>query len=202
MKLNDTARRHNGFIYSVLVVSGDEGFPEFVRKILPPEHFSPFVCVQSSAQARSKMSCDSFDLVLINTPLRDEFGTELASRVTETDVSGVVIAVKNDMFDEISYCAGKYGVITVAKPVSGQAFTHAADLALATRDRFRRLQSENELLMKRFDEVKTVSRAKCILIEYLKMTENEAHKYIEKQAMDTRHSRGEVAKDIIKAYGR
>ena len=33
------------------------------------------------------------------------------------------------------------------------------------------------------------------------MTENEAHRFIEKQAMDMRLSRREVAESIIRTYG-
>ena len=38
------------------------------------------------------------------------------------------------------------------------------------------------------------------LIEQLRMTESEAHYYIERQAMDMRLSRREVAENIIRSY--
>ena len=41
---------------------------------------------------------------------------------------------------------------------------------------------------------------KWLLIENLKMSESDAHYYIEKQAMDTRLSRREVAQGIIRTY--
>ena len=43
-----------------------------------------------------------------------------------------------------------------------------------------------------------MDRAKCVLIEYLKMTESEAHRFIEKQAMDMRITKREVAERILK----
>ena len=45
-----------------------------------------------------------------------------------------------------------------------------------------------------------MNRAKWLLIECLNMTEAEAHRYIEKQAMDLRISRREAAENIIKTY--
>ena len=45
-----------------------------------------------------------------------------------------------------------------------------------------------------------VDRAKCILIQYLNMTEPQAHRYIEKQAMDLRVSRREIAQGILQTY--
>ena len=42
-----------------------------------------------------------------------------------------------------------------------------------------------------------VDRAKCYLIEKKGYTETDAHRLIEKHAMDTRMSRGEVAQEIL-----
>ena len=42
-----------------------------------------------------------------------------------------------------------------------------------------------------------MDRAKCYLIEHKGCTEADAHRLIEKQAMDTRRSRGEVAREIL-----
>ena len=49
-------------------------------------------------------------------------------------------------------------------------------------------------------EIEEANRAKWHLIECLSMTETEAHRYIEKQAMDLRISKREVAENIIKTY--
>ena len=50
------------------------------------------------------------------------------------------------------------------------------------------------------DEIRVVNRAKWVLIEYLHMNEAQAHRYIEKQAMDMRLTRREVAESLIKTY--
>ena len=39
---------------------------------------------------------------------------------------------------------------------------------------------------------------KCILVEYLRMSEQQAHRYIEKQAMDMRTSKRNIAENILK----
>ena len=43
-------------------------------------------------------------------------------------------------------------------------------------------------------------RAKWLLIERRGMTEAEAHRYIEKEAMDTRLPKREVARDILRTF--
>ena len=51
------------------------------------------------------------------------------------------------------------------------------------------------------NEIRLVNRAKWLLISELNMTEANAHRYIEKQAMDRCVSRRQVAEEIIKTYG-
>ena len=50
------------------------------------------------------------------------------------------------------------------------------------------------------EDLKIVDRAKLLLVTCLNMSEDQAHRYLEKQAMDMRISRVEVAKQVIKTY--
>ncbi len=50
------------------------------------------------------------------------------------------------------------------------------------------------------EEIRLVNRAKWILIDVLGMSENDAHRYIEKQAMDRCVTKAEVARGIISTY--
>ena len=54
--------------------------------------------------------------------------------------------------------------------------------------------------MVRIDEMRIISRAKLALVQYMGLSEPEAHRYIEKQAMDTRSTRREVAEQILAEY--
>ncbi len=49
-------------------------------------------------------------------------------------------------------------------------------------------------------EIRIVNRAKWLLISELKLEEAEAHRYIEKQAMDRCISKRAVSEEIIKTY--
>ena len=45
-----------------------------------------------------------------------------------------------------------------------------------------------------------MDRAKLVLIECLKMSEENAHHYIERQAMNMRCTKAEIAQSIIRTY--
>ena len=48
--------------------------------------------------------------------------------------------------------------------------------------------------------MKIVNRAKSMLMQYLNLTEEQAHRHIQKQAMDLRKTQRAVAEDILKTY--
>ncbi len=49
-------------------------------------------------------------------------------------------------------------------------------------------------------EIRLVNKAKWLLIDKLGMTEPDAHRFIEKRAMDTRTPKREVAQEIIDSF--
>ena len=69
-----------------------------------------------------------------------------------------------------------------------------------TRERLKKLEKKTLSLEEKMQEIRIVNRAKWLLITELKMTETDAHRYIEKQAMDRCVSKKEIAEEIIKTY--
>ncbi len=61
---------------------------------------------------------------------------------------------------------------------------------------------ENEKLRKKLEDERYCGRAKALLIERRQMTEQEAHKYIEREAMNNSASKREIAIRIIRESGR
>ena len=73
-------------------------------------------------------------------------------------------------------------------------------MAVATNNRMMMLKNENIKLRNKMEEIRVVNRAKCVLIELEHLTEAQAHRQIEKQAMDQRMTRKEIAEEILAAY--
>ena len=63
-----------------------------------------------------------------------------------------------------------------------------------------RIEKENAELKTMVEDLKLIDRAKLLLVTCLNMTESQAHRYLEKRAMDLRVSRVEVAKQVIQTY--
>lgn len=186
--------------YSVLIVTASERFTDSIMPLLPMTDYWPVQTASSVAEARRWLADTEFDIVLINTPLPDDFGMHLAIDICTGSGAGVLLLVKNDHYNEIYSKVVRYGVITLSKPTNRQIVAQNLRILCATRERIRQMQAKQATVEEKIKEIRLVNRAKWLLIECLNMTEAEAHRYIEKQAMDLRISRREAAENIIKTY--
>lgn len=186
--------------YSVLMVSGSTKFTSSISAFLPVSDYYPVDTVESVGAARRMLLDRSYDFVIINAPLPDEFGTKLAVDVCNRSDSVALIFVSSDNYESVYTKYTSYGVLTVAKPTSSQTILQYIRVMEAIRERLRQREKKNVSMESRMEEIRLINRAKWLLIENLKMTEDEAHKYIERQAMDTRTSKREIAENIIKTY--
>ena len=166
---------------------------------MPSDDFFPVFRATSAGEAKRILVTDPVDIVIINSPLSDEFGTELALDLSQ-GTAGILLLVKNDYFDQVCYKVENDGILTVAKPGSKQMIYGAIKLLTAMSSKLGKMEKRNRTLQEKMEDIRAVNRAKWLLIENLKMTEKDAHYYIEKQAMDTRLSRKEVAENIIRTY--
>ena len=93
-----------------------------------------------------------------------------------------------------------HGVLVIARPINRHLFHHYLQFTDCFRTRMLRVERENEQLKTMVEDLKVIDRAKLLLVTCLNMSEEQAHRYLEKQAMDLRLSRLEVAKQVIKTY--
>ena len=187
-------------IYSVLVVSSAEKFVKPMLEMLPEKMFDPIMTATDATQARRKLLENDFDIVIVNSPLKDDFGTRLALDICSKSSAGVLLFVKAEHYADITAKVMPYGVLTISKPTSSSMIAQSVQMLCSTRERLRIMEKKNASVDEKIEEIRIVNRAKCLLIEQLKMTESEAHRYIEKQAMDRCVTRRVIAENIILTY--
>ena len=173
---------------------------EMLASFLKTSNSGQFSTAQSGGGARRLIAECDFDLVVINTPLTDEFGDELAAMITEKTLAGVLLIVKNDYADEVAGKVEACGVLVLPKPFTRALFFQQLHLVNASRTRLVSLRRENLKLQRKIEEIKLVDKAKWLLISKNSMDEENAHHYIEKLAMDNRITRGEAAKEVINRF--
>lgn len=186
--------------YSVLVVSSSEKFNDSIDPLLPRSYYSPVTYVSSVGKAQRLLLEQSFDFVIINAPLPDDMGARLAMDVCEKGYSSCLLLLSASLYDEVDSKVSQRGVYTLSKPINQSMFQQAIKWLASSRERMRRFEKKETSVEEKIAEIRTVSRAKLLLVEKKNLTENEAHKYIERKAMNMCLTKLEVAESIIEEY--
>jgi len=185
---------------NVLLVSDSGKDTALYTTFLKAASFHQVIVSKSCGDARKLIQKQDFDLIVVNSPLSDESGESFSRHAAAQGVSQVILLVKSDSFNSVSAACEADGVLTIAKPVDQSLMWGALSLARSIQNRLKRMRTENTQLKQNIEDIRIINRAKLILISALSMTEQEAHRYIEKQAMDIRSSRRFVAEEILKRY--
>ena len=186
--------------YRVLVAGGNEKLCDLISEILPKNEYEFLLPAKTAGEVRRLTMDRSVDLVILNAPLKDEFGVQLAQDLAENNM-GVLLLTGSDVSEQVSYRVEQSGVITLAKPTTKQSLYITLRALTALRSKLLQMEQKTKALQQKVADIHTVNHAKWLLIRHDSMTENEAHRFIEKQAMDMRLSRREVAESIIRTYG-
>lgn len=186
--------------YSVLIVSNQHKFNEALTTMLPPSEYYP-VCISTNiASARRELLSRSYDFVIINAPLPDDPGTRFAIDASNRSDTVVLLLLRAENFEEVNERVISHGVFTLQIPFSAGTIRQGLKWMISARERLRKMATNNLSVEEKMEEIRLVNRAKWILIEQLKMNEADAHRHIEKQAMNRCTSKKEIALSIIKTY--
>ena len=187
-------------IFSILIVSSSAKFNMLTPSLFPISEYWPVDTVPDASAARKKMMERTYDIVVINTPLPDETGTKLATDICSGSSSCVMLLTSKDSYAEINGKLADYGVVVISRPVTVSVISQNLKIMCTTRQRIKQIENRQKSVEQKIDEIQVLNKAKWLLIGYMKMTESEAQHYIEKTAMDTRLSKTDVAKNIIRTY--
>ncbi|MBQ9413195.1 MAG: ANTAR domain-containing protein [Oscillospiraceae bacterium] len=186
--------------YSVLLVSSSEKMNEVVTSLLPVTDYWPIDTVKSVNDARRKLTEESYDLIIINSPLPDGSGMRFSMDACAACEAGILLLVKHENYEDIYNRVLPAGVVTLSKPTNTQMISQNLRVLCAMRERLRRMKSKQATVEERIEEIRLINRAKWLLIECLHMTEPDAHRYIARQAMEQKITKRQAAENIIRTY--
>ncbi len=141
-----------------------------------------------------------FDSVIISTPLSDEFGLDLVADISKDAKNGIVVLAKREIADEVQKKIRFTGAFVLPRPFNKALLIQTIKLTEIAHIGMAKLEEENRQLTQQLSDMKIVNRAKSMLMQYLNLTADQAHRHIQKQAMDLRKTQRAVAEDILKTY--
>lgn len=183
---------------NVLIVSSSKNAAEALAGFIREAFQCSIRGAESSYQAKGIFSGEnSIELALINAPLMDESGLELAEYITENTAAGCILIVKPEFAEKAAERAEKNGIIVVSRPFNRNVLYQLIKAVDITVRRSLRMYQETVRLEKKIDEIKTIDKAKFLLMEFKQMTEAQSHEYLEQYAMNKRKKKYIAALEII-----
>ena len=183
--------------YNILITSSNELYSKSISKMFPPEIINVIDYANNGALARRMMLERNYEILIIYSPLSDEAGIQIAIDAVEINKMGVILFTQPQKYDEYYDKTHEYGILTLSNTVSNETFLQTLRLLLSTRQRIERIVEKKLSLSERMAEIRILSEAKLALIDKYYYTEDDAHKYIEKNAMNKRITLVESAKQIV-----
>ena len=186
---------------SILIVSPPVLAKE-LSALLLSEGLSPAHWVSGISEAKRSLVDTDVDLIILDShrALREsvQFAIDLAR--SKSFSSGVILLVDPAAYEKNLYQAERMGIVTFKKPLDAHLLLQTIRLVLMFQSKIRKLESRADKLQKKMEGDHLVNRAKLLLMDRMKLSEEDAHYFIEKKAMDTCVKKTAIAADIVRKY--
>ena len=185
---------------SLLLITGSRDTAAHFAAFLPADRFAPELSVCSPLEADYVLAQGEYDVAVLDGTEPAQRAADIAALAAENGVTGVLLLSEEDRFEAAAAFAEKHGFMALKNPVDPALLKQSLAMMAAVSQRLHDLESRAARLQAKMDEMKLVDRAKLLLIQRFKMTEKQAHRFIEKSAMDRCVTRRAVAETIIRTY--
>ena len=182
---------------AVLIISAKPRVQSALRSALATR-YGRVLTAESIIEAKRFIERDKIVLALLLTPLKDEEEIHRFMDTADRRMIALVYVVSREAYAEEVYRTNGRSIFVLAYPLQLEQVMQAVSFLYQAQQRFFILLKEQERLRAQLKETQMLSRAKCLLIEKKGMTEEEAHYYVLRKAMDESASKGETAARILK----
>lgn len=185
---------------NVLIISRTENSILQLEELLTKVGYTSSFAASDSDKAKNFIQKHDFNLIVINTPLADGAGLDLAVYMIDHTKAGVLLLTTDEVLEKVGFRLEEKGVFTLSRPVNLALLKQTVKVWQTTKNRIEGLEKENQKLKMQVEEIKLIHRAKLVLMQCLSMSEPQAHRYLEKQAMDLRQSKKKIAEQVLNTY--
>ncbi|MYA74097.1 MAG: response regulator [Acidimicrobiaceae bacterium] len=148
-------------------------------------------------EAVSLVKTHAPDLVLLDIKMPGLDGISAAETITKETRTAVVVLTAFSQRDLIERAVEAGAMTYLVKPYQRAELVAAIETALARFREYSLLEDQVSDLAERLEVRKLIDRAKGLLIDDHNMSENDAFRFLQQQAMSSRRSMAEVADDVL-----
>lgn len=182
----------------LLLISRNQNATQQLSGALAGSISGDIVCCSTKDEAFKIISQREFGAILISPQADSKDLLSFAKALSVKCASGILVILPQGDKSALEY--EESGIFVINRPISKQLMINSVKMSMIAKKRLEIMMDEQTKLKDKIEENRLIDRAKCVLIQYLRLSEPQAHRYIEKQAMDMRTSKMEVALGILKTY--
>ena len=129
-------------VYSVLIVSAAEKFNGTMPEIFSVPTFSPVNTVNNISAAKRAIGERDFDIVIINSPLPDDYGLRFAVDTVSSYNTVVLFLARSEQYQTSYDKLAEHGVFLLQKPMSKTVLEIASGWLGSARERIRKTEKK------------------------------------------------------------
>ncbi len=184
-------------IGAILVIAAKPRVQSSVRSALTSK-YGRILTAETVQEGRRAVEQEKIALMLIFTPLKDNGEISRLLDMADRRRIAVGLIVNREIYGETVYRMEGQNVFVLSYPLQMEQVTQIVSFLHQVQRRFALVFAEQERLQAKLQDIQVICRVKCLLVEKRRMTEEEAHHYIEHEAMDAGLSKKEAALQIMK----
>ena len=184
---------------SLLLITASQDTAAAFARLLPAERFAPEFNICSPHEADFVLTQSPCDVIVIDSSIPWERGAALAAAAAKGRAH-ILLLADADRFEIAAAMGERDGFMVLPSPADPLLLKQSLGLMANASARIHELEEKTEDLEAKMEELRLMNRAKLILVQQFKMTEKQAHRFIEKNAMDRCVTRREIAESIIRTY--
>ena len=139
-------------------------------------------------------------LIVLQSDAPDAQALHRCAELAETAEAVFLLLVRQEAYGAAWRTLQKHGVCVMTWPMEQAVLTQTLRNLLLLKKSMQTMQAQTDQLRSQLQDLKRIQKAKGLLMRQLGMTEQDAHRWIEKAAMDRCVKKREIAETIIRMY--
>lgn len=184
----------------VIIVSNDESYKTFLKRIFISSGYSIIGEVNNQSAALRLIKSRTPDLVIVDGDCIDINVIDLIEIIEQDLVSTLIVLTHQMRHQLVEKAKDSWSFFYSLKQVPEAMLISNVEVAIAQFKRYKKMEQEIDKLKKTLETRKLVDKAKGLLMDKLKLSEDQAFRHIQKISMDRSLPMKEVANAIIISY--
>ena len=185
---------------TILLVRGTAAEPVGLSAFAAAQPDVQLQTVSGLDEARAALARSRPTLIVMQSDAPGAQELRRCAELAESAEAVFLLLVRQEVYSAAWRFLQKSGVCVMTWPMEQAVLTQTLRNLLLLKKSMQTMQAQTDQLRSQLQDLKRIQKAKGLLMRQLGMTEQDAHRWIEKAAMDRCVKKREIAETVIRMY--